>query len=48
MYVEIVDKKTDRVIKRMGPMDERKAQRVQAGASINLNNDDYLVRIVNK
>lgn len=46
-YVEIVDRKTGVAIKRMGPMDARKADRVQDGASINLNHDDYFVRQVN-
>ena len=45
-YVEIVENKTDKVIKRMGPMNERTAERVFMGASINLNHDEYFVRIV--
>lgn len=48
MYVEIVDKMTNRVVKRMGPMSEQKANSVMAGASFNLNHDKYLIRIVNK
>jgi hypothetical protein len=48
MFVEIVEIATEKVIKRMGPMDARKAQRVQAGADVNLNHEQYLVRIVNK
>ena len=45
-YVEIVDSETKEVIERMGPMDERKAERVEAGASINLNHEKFFTRIV--
>lgn len=45
-YVEIVKTSTDEVVKIMGPMNERSAERVLAGASINLNHDEYSVRII--
>ena len=48
MYVEIVEIATDKVIKRMGPMSEKKAERIENGASINLNREEYFVRIVSK
>lgn len=47
-YVEIVEKATNKVVERMGPMNERKAEKVEQGASINLNHQDYFTRIVNK
>jgi hypothetical protein len=46
LYVEIVNTKTDEVVKRMGPMSERKAEKVESGASINLNHEEYHTRIV--
>lgn len=45
-FVEIVEKETNQVVKRMGPMNERKAEKVELGASINLNHQDYFTRIV--
>ncbi len=39
VYVEIYHKKTGDVAKRMGPMSEHKAGRVEAGACINLGRD---------
>jgi hypothetical protein len=45
-FVEIVERSTGAVVKRMGPMNERKADKVESGASINLNHDDYFTRIV--
>lgn len=45
-YVEIVNVATSEVVKRMGPMSERKAERVERGALINLNRDEYFVRTV--
>jgi len=45
-FVEIVKRETDEVMSRMGPMAERKADKVRSGASINLNHDEYFVRIV--
>lgn len=48
VYVEIVKDKGNEVVKRMGPMGEQRADRVADGASINLNWDEYSVRIVPK
>lgn len=45
-YVEIVNYDTDEVVKRMGPMSERKADKVDNAANINLNHDKYYTRIV--
>ena len=49
-YVEIVERGVNPSVnimaKRMGPMSERKAERVRSGAMINLNLDNYYVRIV--
>ncbi len=45
-FVEVVAIKTGDVIKRMGPMLEREASRVEAGIEINLNHDEYYVRVV--
>lgn len=40
-YVKIVETTTNKIEKEMGPMDERRAERVQRGASINLNHDEF-------
>lgn len=45
-YVEIVRTLTGEVVERMGPMSERTAERVENGALINLNHDEYFTRIV--
>ena len=45
-FVEIVETATDKVIKRMGPMSEVKAERVESGASINLDHDNFFTRMV--
>lgn len=47
-YVEIVETETDHVEKRMGPMSEHQAERVESGASRNLNHDEYFVRVVSE
>ncbi len=44
-YVEIVEIKTKKVEKRMGPYSINKAEKVQRGAEINLNWDSYFTRI---
>ena len=44
--VEIVEDATDEVVKRMGPMPERRAEKVAAGAMINLDHDRFHVRVV--
>lgn len=45
-YVEIVKYEDDSVVKRMGPFSERKADKVESGASINLDYENYFTRIV--
>jgi hypothetical protein len=45
-YVEIVKTSSGEVVERMGPMSERKADKVESGASINLNHEKYFTRIV--
>lgn len=42
-YVEIVRRSDEKVVKRMGPMSERKADRVEMGVMMNLNAEDYWV-----
>ena len=46
VFVEIRNKATGKVEKRMGPMAERQADRVHDGACINLNHAEYEVVIV--
>jgi hypothetical protein len=45
-YVEIVELATNKIEKRMGPMPERKAERVMGGVDINLDNERFISRIV--
>jgi hypothetical protein len=45
-YVEIVKSSSGEVVKRMGPMPERTAEKVEIGASINLNHEEFFTRIV--
>lgn len=45
-YVEVVNAKTNEVSRRLGPMSESKADRVESGILINLNHEDYFTRIV--
>ena len=45
-YVEIVEYEKGKVVKRMGPMFEYKADKVDDGANINLNHEKYYTRIV--
>ena len=45
-FVEIVKWEDGEVVKRMGPMSERSAERVDGGANMNLNHTDYYTRIV--
>lgn len=45
-FVEIVSFADSTVEKRIGPLSERAADRVEAGASINLNHDLYFTQIV--
>jgi len=45
-YVEIVQRGTAVVCHSMGPMRLRTARKTQRGASINLNHDDFYIRLV--
>jgi hypothetical protein len=48
-YVEIrpyTEDESDPGFRRMGPMSERKAEKVDRGVNINLNHKDYYTRIV--
>lgn len=46
-HVEIVKYgEPEEIVKRMGPMDERKADKVSAGACRNMNHDEYFTRVV--
>lgn len=45
-YVEIVEHGTGTVVKRMGPMAEQKADRVEGGVSINLDHERFYTRVV--
>ena len=46
-FVEIVRADDDKeVVRRMGPMSEHQADKVDRGANINLNHDAYYTRIV--
>lgn len=45
-FIEIVETETDEVVERMGPHPERTAEKIERGANINLNHEDYHTRIV--
>ena len=45
-FVEIVSYETGEVVKRMGGGSERRAERIEDGANINLNHEEYYTRIV--
>ena len=47
-YVEIVSFETEEVVKRMGPHGLRTAERIERGASINLNHEEYFTRVVDE
>lgn len=40
-YVLIVRTDTGEVVREMGPMDKRSAERVESGANINMNHDEF-------
>ena len=44
--VEIVELMSQKVIRRMGPMSKSTAERVERGALINLNHEQYMTRLV--
>lgn len=45
-YVEVRESATGECVKRLGPMHERKADKVERGMLINLNRDEYTVASV--
>ncbi|NOR27526.1 MAG: hypothetical protein GQ540_03240 [Lutibacter sp.] len=45
-FVEVIRIEDNMISKRFGPMSERKAEKVEDGIMINLN-DDYVTRIIN-
>lgn len=48
VYVEIVEYESGKVIKRTGPMAERRAGKLDRGYNINLNHEHFYTRIVNE
>ena len=48
VYVEVRESATDKVVERLGPMDERKAEKVERGLEINLDHERYYVATVPK
>ncbi len=40
-YVEIIETATSKLVKRMGPMSEHEAEKVERGVLINMNHDAY-------
>lgn len=46
VYVEIVEIKTDEVVKRMGPMSVHKADKVEGGAIQKIDLDNFFIRQV--
>ena len=48
-FVEIVKNgDPEEVVKRMGPHHKRRAEKIEEGASINLNHEDYFTRVVDE
>ena len=45
-YVLIVETGPKKIVRVMGPMSEHKAERVERGASINLNHESYHTAVV--
>lgn len=45
-FVEVVACVGDKVVKRLGPLTESRADRVDAGLNINLDRENYYTRIV--
>ena len=45
-YAEIVEFTTDKIVKRMGPMSERRAFKACYGAAINLDHEKFYTRVV--
>ena len=45
-YVEIIRRSDAKCIKRMGPLTERSAERVESGVNINLDHEGYFTELV--
>jgi hypothetical protein len=45
-YVEVVSYETGEVVKRMGPMSENKADKVESGFDRNLNHEKFYTRVI--
>ena len=45
-YVQIVEYETDKVVKQMGPFPEKWAEKMDRGANINLNHENYYTKIM--
>lgn len=47
-YVEVVEySDPEKIVKRMGVMSESKAEKIDAGITVNLNHEKYFTRVVN-
>ena len=47
-YVEIVEYDTAKAVKSMGPFSEHRADKVDNGANINLNHNEFFTQIVQR
>lgn len=47
-YVHILNSETKEVVEEMGPFSEWKAEKVEKGANINLNHEEYFTIILKK
>ncbi len=47
-YVKIIEHKTRKTIKQMGPYTEHKADKIDDGININLNHEEFYTQIVIK
>lgn len=47
-YVQIIRYSDDEVVSEMGPFTERKAERVDNGANINLNHNEFYTVIIDE
>jgi hypothetical protein len=48
VFVEIVNRTTGEVARRIGPLTRRRAEKVERGASINLDHAGWFTRVVNQ
>lgn len=45
VFVEVLENATGKIVKRLGPMPVRKAERIESGMDANLDHENYHVRI---